>query len=108
MNFGLNRPRGVIIAHLSRRLIDQLIVYIFKHLFAQKETIAHLRPSMPRRLNEPAHEIMVLITHRRPAKAQASLPIRSVSPEPSLAAHIKYGSRRMVRPKIRHLAPLDG
>ena len=30
------------------------------------------------------------------------------SPEPSLFAHIKYGSRRRVRPKIRHLAPLDG
>ena len=32
----------------------------------------------------------------------------AVSPEPSLFAHIKYGSRRRVRPKIRHLAPLDG
>ena len=45
------------------------------------------------------------LSHRRPAKAQASLPIRAVSPEPSLFAHIKYGSRRRVRPKIRHLAP---
>ena len=27
-----------------------------------------------------------------------------ISPEPSLFAHIKYGSRRRVRPKIRHLA----
>ena len=32
---------------------------------------------------------------------------RSVSPEPSLFAHIKYGSRQRVRPKIRHVAPLD-
>ena len=34
---------------------------------------------------------MVLIT-RRPANAQASLRTRAVSPEPSLFAHIKYGS----------------
>ena len=48
------------------------------------------------------------LPHRRPAKAPASLRIRAVSPEPSLFAHIKYGSRRRVRPKIGHLAPLDG
>ena len=30
------------------------------------------------------------------------------SPEPSLFAYIKNGSRRRVQPKIRHLAPLDG
>ena len=48
------------------------------------------------------------LSHRRPAKAQASLRIRAVSPEPSLFAHMKYGSRRRVQPKIRHLAPLDG
>ena len=34
-------------------------------------------------------------------KAQASLRIRAVSPEPLLFVHMKYG-------KIRHLAPLDG
>ena len=45
------------------------------------------------------------LSHRRPAKAQASLRIRAVSPEPSLFANIKYGNRRRVRPKIRHLAP---
>ena len=63
-----------------------------------------------RRVFEPVHEIMVLITsiYRRPAKARASLRIRAVSPEPSLFAHMKYGSRRRVRTKIRHLAPLDG
>ena len=33
------------------------------------------------------------LSHRRPAKAQASLRIRAVSPEPSLFAHIKYGSQ---------------
>ena len=57
--------------------------------------------------NEPAHEIMYL-SHRRPAKAQASLRIRAVSPEPSLFAHMEYGSRRRVRSKIKHLAPLHG
>ena len=48
------------------------------------------------------------LSHRRPANAQASLRIRAVSPEPSLVAHMKYGSRQRVRQKIRHLAPLDG
>ena len=48
------------------------------------------------------------LSHRWPAKAQASLRICAVSPEPSLFAHMKYGSRRRVRPKIRHQAPLDG
>ena len=35
------------------------------------------------------------ISHRRPAKAQASLRIRAVSPEPSLFAHIKYESMKV-------------
>ena len=48
------------------------------------------------------------LSHRRPAKAQASLRVRAVSPVPSLFAHMKYGSRRRVRPKIRHLVSLDG
>ena len=43
------------------------------------------------------------LSHGRPAKAQASLRIRAVSPEPSLFAHMKYGSRRRFRPKIRQL-----
>ena len=30
------------------------------------------------------------LSHRRPAKAQASLRIRAVSPDPSLFAHMKY------------------
>ena len=47
------------------------------------------------------------LPHRRPTKAQASLRILAVSPEPSLFAHMKYGNRRRVRPKIRHLSPLD-
>ena len=47
------------------------------------------------------------LSHSWPAKAQVSLCIRTVSPEPSLFAHMKYENRRRVRPKIRHLAPLD-
>ena len=46
------------------------------------------------------------LLHRRKAKPQASLRIRTVSPEPSLFAHIKYGSRRSVRQKIGHLSLL--
>ena len=45
------------------------------------------------------------LIHGRPAKAQASLRIRAVSPKPSLFAHMKYGNRRRVQPKIRHLVP---
>ena len=45
------------------------------------------------------------LSHRRPAEAHARLRIRAFSPEPSLFAHMKYGSRRRVRPNIRHLAP---
>ena len=48
------------------------------------------------------------LSYRRPAKARASLRIRAVSLEPSLFAHMNYGSRQRVWPKIRHLAPLDG
>ena len=55
-------------------------------------------------LFEPAHEIMVLITQAtsegsdKPAQSRQSLH----------CSHMKYGSRRRVRPKIRHLALLDG
>ena len=48
------------------------------------------------------------LSHRQPVKAKVSLRLCSVSPEPSLSAHIKYGSRQRVWPKFRHLAPLDG
>ena len=48
------------------------------------------------------------LSHRRPVKAQTSLRIRAVLPGPLLFAYIKYESRRRVRPKIRHLARLDG
>ena len=40
---------------------------------------------------------LLYLSHRRPVKAQVSLRIRVVSPEPSLFAHMKYGSRRRVR-----------
>ena len=40
------------------------------------------------------------LSHRRIAKA-------AVLPEPSLFAHIKYGSRRRVWPKIRRVAQVD-
>ena len=44
------------------------------------------------------------LSHRRTAKAQARL---RGSPEPLLFAHIKYGSRRRVWPKIRCVVPVD-
>ena len=45
------------------------------------------------------------LSHRRPAKAQTSLPTRAVSPEPSPFTHIKYGSRRSVWPKNQASSP---
>ena len=42
------------------------------------------------------------VSHMRPVKAQASLRIHAVSPEPSLFAYIKYGRRRRIRLKFRH------
>ena len=48
------------------------------------------------------------LTHGRPAKAQVSLHIRAVSPDPSLFTQMKYGSRWRVWQKITHLVPLDG
>ena len=39
------------------------------------------------------------LSHRRPAKAQANLRIRAVSPEPSLFANIKFDRRQRVRLK---------
>ena len=54
------------------------------------------------------HWTLWCLSHRQPGKAQPSLHNRSVSAEPSLFAHMKYGSRWRVWPIIRHLAPLDG
>ena len=58
--------------------------------------------------NLSQHMRLWYLSHRRPAKAQVSLRIRAVSPEPSLFAHMKYGSRQRVRPKIGHSSPLNG
>ena len=44
----------------------------------------------------------------RGAKDQASLRIRTVSPEPSLLAHTSSESRGTFRQKTRSLAPLNG
>ena len=44
----------------------------------------------------------------RTAKAQGSLRIRAVSPEPSLLAHTSSESRGTSRQKARSLAPLNG
>ena len=44
----------------------------------------------------------------RAAKVQASLPIRAVSPEPSLLTHTSSESRGTFRQKARSLAPLNG
>ena len=44
----------------------------------------------------------------RAAKVQASLRIRSVSPEPPLLAHTNSESRGTFRQKARSLAPLNG
>ena len=49
-----------------------------------------------------------LISPMRAAKAQASLRIRAVSPEPSLLAHTSSESRGTFRQKARSLAPLNG
>ena len=45
------------------------------------------------------------LSHRWPAKAQASLRIRAVSPEPSLFAHMKYGCRWRVQTKNQTFSP---
>ena len=80
-----------------------------------QRTFKHMRMELlvarfPCEMKNSMSQLMRLwyLSHRRPAEAQASLRIYAVSPEPSLFTHIQYGSRRRVRPKIRHLAQLDG
>ena len=75
--------------------------------------VCYSRPRCPNVLdfygnNDYLSQLMRLwyLSHRQPAKAQVSRRIRAVLAEPSLVAHIKYGSRQRVRPKIRHLAQL--
>ena len=50
---------------------------------------------------------IITVSQKRPAKAQMSLRINTVLPEPTLLAHMQYGNRQKVQPEIRHLAPLD-
>ena len=47
------------------------------------------------------------LSHRRVARAQASLRTCADSPEPSLLAYRKYGYRWRLRPIFRHLSSLD-
>ena len=69
------------------------------------------------RTNGPRQANLVLINRvkriwylstMRAAKVQASLRIRTVSPEPSLFAHTSSESRGTFRQKARSLAPLNG
>ena len=48
------------------------------------------------------------LLHMQAAKVQASLRIRTVSPEPPLLAHTSIESRGTFRQKARSLAPLNG
>ena len=73
-------------------------IFILRYLWYSRPNTQHMSQLMR----------LWYLSQRRPVKAQASLCIRAVSPQPSLFAHLKYGSRQRVRPKIRHLAPLDG
>ena len=94
---------------MSTALLPSQQVSSFNQVLMIKQIVHSnpIRASWPLFSFKPAHEIWYL-SHRWPAKAQASLHIRPVSPEPSLLAYMKYGSRWKVRSKIRHLAPLDG
>ena len=71
---------------------------LVKHFEAIYDSTIHMRQLMR----------LWYFSHKRPAKAQASLRIRVVSSERMLIAHMKYGRRQSVQPKIRHLAPLNG
>ena len=94
--------------------VSRAVISFFRHLFiwfSSKCAVLHSNlQDVDAHDTRNMSQLMRLwyLSHRRPAKAQASLCMRTVPPEPSLFAHIKYGNRRWVRPKIRHLAPLDG
>ena len=57
---------------------------------------------------EKDHKRIWYLSPMRAAKVQASLRIRTVSPEPSLLAHTSSESRGTFRQKARSLAPLNG
>ena len=48
------------------------------------------------------------LSHRRLVKLRRACASAQSQLQPLLFAHMRYGSRRRVRLKIRHLAPLDG
>ena len=81
-------------------------------LFRKKQTNRVILPFS--RFTRTVHNILSqlmrvwYLSHRRTATAQARLRICTVSPEPSLFAHLKYRSRRRIWPKIRRVIPLDG
>ena len=78
-------------------------------MFRKCRKIEHFGPKLLPEILKMSQLIRLwYLSHRRPAKAQVSLWICAVSPELSLFAHMKYGSRRRVWPKMRHLAPVDG
>ena len=70
----------------------------------QEQARKHEKMKTKNELSQPLR--LWCLSHRRQATAQASLRMRAVPPEPSLFAHMKYGRRRRIPPKIRHLAPL--
>ena len=67
----------------------QNLIYILWFCFLREHIIKQLGQLMR----------LLYLLHRRPGKAQASLRIRAVSPEPSLFAHMTIGSRQRVRQK---------
>ena len=58
----------------------------------------------PASINKPAYEFIVLSSTWK-AQAEARLRIRTVLPEPSLFALMKYGSAQRVRPKNLRFSP---
>ena len=70
-----------------------------KQLFLIKGPLKQLENNMSQLMR------LWYLSHRQPAKAQASLHICAVSPEPLLFAHMKYGSRQRVQPKIKTSSP---
>ena len=84
----------------------QLSTVLFRFRGNERQLIARQAANRKTKMSQLMR--LRYLSHRRTAKAQASLHIRAVSPEPLLFAHMKYESRLKVRPKIRHLAPLDG
>ena len=97
LSFGLLSQRYGRMIHLDCRLFHWTQTFITTYPFAayyrNHYEIPHLSQLMK----------LWYLSHRRPAKAQASLRIRAVLPEPSLFAQMKDGNRRRVQPKIRHL-----